>query len=1408
MNTRRESIKRIQQRYSSTLYFYVNNDEYLLENVSPRVLLADWLRQNGYSGTKIGCGQGGCGACTVMLTSWDAGTQKVVKRAINACMRPLCAVDGMQITTIEGIGNTRDGLNPIQHNMAVYDGTQCGYCTPGFIMNMYALQQDNPTPTQEDIENRFDGNLCRCTGYRPILYAMRKLAQDPPTQDQLTCVPADQMNLPAQALQAQAGAPAFPEALKAHSATPLAFDADDVQWFRPTTLDEVYALKAQYAGVAGGVKLVVGNTSIGIYPDAPGVYIDVSQIQELNIVYNSGGWMIFGASLTITRLMQELDSLIATQTASRTVGFRAMRQHLQRLANYMVRDAGSIAGNLMLVKNHQPEGTGEPFPSDLFLLVATLGGTVTVGSKSYPQGSVTYNILDMPLWSSFPTDAVILQIALPFSQDGDQCFTYKVARREQNAHAIVNAGFYFRMNGLMVSSARAIFGGLMRVPFNMPPLTDTLAGRPLDDNTLPLAISVLSELLSQTPLYPNDEGFTDAYRRELGLTLFYKAYVATALAIAPYEVAPANVSAGARYVRPLSSGQQHITIYQDELPISAPVMKLGAFLQTSGEAKYTQDAPTPIGGYEAYFVFSQRAHANFSYTVPLSQMEQELRARFLSFRTYVTAQDIPDGGTNAIGFGGDDLIFAVDTVNSFGQQIGLVVATNARDAKLIANVIQQEYLLYQDLPAILTIPDAVAQGSIFPEKPPYVTHIQVIERMGSNVAWLNNPTYPLNSGDLLITGKQASGSQAHFYMEPQISLVIPSESNAMLVYSSTQDAATVQHYVASVLNMPNHSVTVHVKRLGGGFGGKETRPPMLACAGAVAAYKLNRPVRVALDREADMWTIGKRHDLLGNYALSVSPQGRISGWKTDFYSDGGMTYDVSFPVMDLILLSADNAYMVDTFRAHGEACKTNKASNTAMRSFGVIQMALVVEEAVEKAAYSLGMLAEDLRERNFYLPNTVPPYQTTPYNAPLQDCLVQDVWYTLRQGCDFDARLQAVRDFNAANRWRKRGISLMPLKYGVSYTAVLLDQGGALINVYEADGTVLLHHGGVEMGQGIHTKMAQLVAYQLNIPMSLVRVAGTDTNVIPNTSSTGASTGTDLNGGAVIAACETLRQRLETFALSLRDTYGEAWCVQNGVNFWDYPNGWNTTVSVNNAPTLIWNNIVAQAYVNRVDLSVEAFFKYPYITDVTDTHPYGIPFFYYNYAAACSEVEIDVLTGEFTVLRTDILYDVGESLNPCVDVGQIEGGFVQGIGYVTTEEVVFNAQGQLVTDNTWTYKPPDSKTIPVDFRVALRNSTRYTAHSGEEISPTSGIKSSKTTGEPPLVLANTVFFAIKRAIMAAREAQGVFGWFEMNAPATVQTIQTLCAVNPGTMRLGDTVADRAGTSKKKASKKPSKKDKK
>ncbi|HEX8748636.1 MAG TPA: molybdopterin cofactor-binding domain-containing protein, partial [Pyrinomonadaceae bacterium] len=462
------------------------------------------------------------------------------------------------------------------------------------------------------------------------------------------------------------------------------------------------------------------------------------------------------------------------------------------------------------------------------------------------------------------------------------------------------------------------------------------------------------------------------------------------------------------------------------------------------------------------------------------------------------------------------------------------------------------------------------------------------------------------------------------------------------------------------------------------------------------------------------------------------------------------------PVHDLAMQNADNCYFVPTFETSGDVARTNNASNTAFRSFGTVQCTLIAEEAMERVAHELGITPEEVRYKNLYKTSRGRSFQRTPFNQALKPCYIREIWDKLSESSDFGRRQQEVSRFNAQNRWRKRGISMIPLKYGIGYQPRSLDQGVALVVAYASDGSVLLQHGGIDSGQGINTKMLQIAAETLGIPMEWIRIAESSTETCPNATATAASSGSDLFGGAVQLACQKLRKRLEKY------------CEENHVKGWK--RNWQ----------MKWKEIVADANNARVDLTSEALFRTPHLGNLTSDNPYGNAFYYFSYSAAATEVEIDVLTGETTILRTDILFDAGKSLNPCLDVGQLEGAFVQGAGMMTSEQLMYEETGRLYSNGTWDYKPPQSHSIPIDFRVALNGTIRDRMSKQQE---GAAVLSSRALGEPPLVLATTVFFAIKHAIMSARRDQGDTGWFEMETPASVGRIQRACLVDRSALRL-------------------------
>lgn len=1345
---------------SHAILFYVNGDRCEIADPDPTTLLIDWLRADevGLTGTKLSCGEGGCGACTVMLSRWDPKSRRVVETAINSCLRPLCSLDGAMITTTEGIGSTRGKLDPVQYRIAANNGSQCGYCTPGFVMNMFTFLRNHPKPEQQQIEDLFDGHLCRCTGYRPILEGMKSFAVDFESHDTYSTNHRCFADVPIeQHLPGPRPSLAFPPELIAYAERKSSLESAGrgYTWFRPAMLEEAQQLKATHGGNSRNVKLVAGNTSIGIYKadvDDPHILIDIHAIPALLGFRNSAEGLYVGAAEPLQNVIDELQRLILAKPVAKTRGFEAFRRHLLDVANLQVRNIGTIGGNVMMTRA-QAE-TDSPFPSDVYLVLETLGASITIASRDYDGGSKTFAMAELPAISTLPADAIAQSFHIPYSQAGDEIETFKIAYREQNAHAIVNAGFVVRLDRKgIVQSATILYGGLAPLPSRMTQTEALITGAKWSDATLQQALDVLAgEVSSVIRPMPGANFLPEGYRESLTETLLYKFFLRVANERFPKEVQPENRSGGEPYVRPLSGGRQTVSVYHQERPVGEPILKTTAFVQAAGEQKYTQDIALPPHGYDSAFVISEIASGTFRYKESAQAALKAAQARYDGVVAYVTADDVPNQKKPYVGLGEDDVVFAVNQqIICWGQPIGLVVAKDRWTAQRAAYFIQTELIDYAPVTPVLTIDEGVAQKTFFPQQPPNNVHIPSITRKGSDEKWLKDPERPMK-GCLVVEGEMGNEAQEHFYMETQGALALPEAQGRMTIYAGTQQGSSVQSSVAQLLNIDNSAVTVFQRPLGGGFGGKQARPLVINPAPAIAAWILNRPVRLLLDRNTDMNVTGKRHPYQGRFHATFTKKGEIRGYKVQLYSNGGSTYDLSFPVMDLSQQHSDGAYFVPTWHSRGDVVRTNNASNTAFRSFGVVQATLICEEAIEKIAHACGMRAEDVRWKNMYQDGSKRSYQTTPYAQKLDQCNIRDLWKRLMKSSDFKARRAEVDAFNAKNRWRKRGLTMIPLKYGVGYQPRLLDQGVAYVAAYAADGSVMLQHGGAESGQGIDTKLTQIAAETLGIDMKNIRVAQTSTDTMPNATPTAASSGSDLFGGAVRNACLELRARLERYA------------KENKVKGWK--KDWKK----------LWPSIVSGAYAARVNLAAEGFYRTPLIGDVEGTHQYGRAFLYFVYAAAASEVEIDVLTGQTTVLRSDILIDIGHSLNPCLDIGQVEGAFVQGLGLMTSEQMMYEPDGRLYSNGTWEYKPPTVKSIPVDLRVTIDKGDDPN-HSN------SAVMSSRGIGEPPLVLSTSAFFAIKQAIMAARRDQGDDTWFTMPAPATVGRVQQHCRVTRGSMHL-------------------------
>ncbi len=1404
------------KNYQNDLQFYINGEKHHIENPDPSALLVDYLRSTkiGLTGTKHACGQGGCGSCTVMLSYWDDARNEVVNASCNSCLRPLVALDGMEVTTIEGLGSVDTEISPVQYAIAKNNGSQCGYCTPGFVMNMHSLliEKEGQDLSQKQIEQCFDGNICRCTGFRPILYGMKTFATDWTPADEIGTPPC--LIDPAEAVKHYDKPRKINENDLNKDPRPLHYSKYGVEWFRPINLKAVHEIMA-HCKDADAIKLVCGNTSKGIpsiNPTDPKVMIDISQIKELKRVKITNSKITVGSATTYSEFLDILDKQIAEVNATQLKGLNALHYMAIRTAGKIVRNMASLAGNTMLVARNVT--SGYPFPSDLFVALAVLETELSVSLKGDIQKIPILDFLEKYNKNkAFQQQAIIVAYHIPMTNEGDFVQTFKVAIRLENSHSLANAGFKVNLDkNKCIKNALLVVGGIDTKPFRASKTEDFLLGKIFTAKTMEGALQVLSielqNVIQNLPKWFLDlpsEGVSNDYRKSLVESYFYKYFIEILQEISPNEVPEVDNSAPQiAFDRPVSKGTQEYSSYKDEYPINLPIIKLTAFEQATGEAIYTHDIPVPVKGLQGAFVTSTQTLAKFHYQIPLengtfqeasvAEVLAHVKSKFGDVIAFFTYRDIPEGGTNGSSDAyAPDPIFCVDSVTCFGQCIGLLVAEQEQTALNAANYLANNCICYTDFGnIILDIQEAVKANSIFPDYTQATDDNQKITAPNSDISWviktggagletgLQYSSASINGVECtIVAGTQQTGDQIHFYMETQSCFSQPGEQRQMLVNPSSQSPDSVQSNISQTLNIPENNIEVDIKWLGGGYGGKTTRTTYVASPTALASLKLKKPVRVAMPRDIDSYMIGKRHPFLGEYNIAIVPdgadKGKIIGTVFEFYSNGGNTKDCSFDVMDCAILGADNAYNVPNFQAEGFVCKTNRSSNNAMRSYGGVQSGLITEEAIEAAAYKIGMLPEDVRQKNLYFMGDF-----TPYGQQLDYCFIQNVWEKLRQDADFDNRQKAVDAFNKANKWKKRGISMIPLKYGMGYNLGFLMQGAAKIEIYASDGSILLSHGGVEMGQGVMTKTAQIAAQTLNVPLGYIQMDSTRTSVIPNAIGTGATSSSDLNGGATKKACEIQRLKLEEFCLNLLQKNGSKWCIENGINYWDFPEGWQAIVTAQGKTGMIWTNVLSQAYMHRVDLSSQALYSTPGLADTLDQQFYG-----FTYSACCTEVEIDVLTGESNIIRTDMLYDIGKSLNPAIDIGQIEGAYVMGAGYVTSEKLVWepkgtaNTAGMLNTPNTWTYKPPCAASIPLDFRVDL-----FPREDAPNVPENPNLlMSSKGVGEPPLVLANTVFFAIKHAILAARQDRGLNDWFEMESPATVENIRTFCAVEVGDMTL-------------------------
>ncbi|XP_020096279.1 xanthine dehydrogenase-like [Ananas comosus] len=1338
--TKMEEELVVGEGWSKEAILYVNGVRRVLPDGLAHLTLLQYLRDIGLTGTKLGCGEGGCGACTVMASCYDQHMKKMMHFAINACLAPLYSVEGMHIITVEGIGNRQRGLHPIQESLAQAHGSQCGFCTPGFIMSMYALLRSNKQPpTEEQIEENLAGNLCRCTGYRPIVDAFRVFAK---TDDSLYTNSTSASSSTSQTICPSTGKPClcgssseaygrkqhrpisysetdgssynekeliFPPELLLRKVLPLSLHGfGGLKWYRPLRLQHVLDLKSCYPEA----KLVVGNTEVGIETKFKNVQyrvlIWVTHVVELNALNVGEDGIEIGASVRLTQLQQVLQKVVAERDGHEISSCRAILEQLKWFAGKQIRNVASVGGNICTASPISDLNPLWMASNAKFQLIDCKGKVRTVSAKDYFLG---YRKVDIR------HDEILLSIFLPWTRPFEFVKEFKQAHRREDDIALVNAGMRAHIreeNGdWIIADVSIVYGGVAALSISSSRTEKYLMGKKWDKKLLEDVLNVLKEDIN----IPEDApGGMAEFRKSLTLSFFFKFFmwVTHEMNVKGHfkeGLHATQLSAVQPYSRPSSCGSQSYELARHGTAVGLPMVHLSSKLQVTGEAEYTDDTRTSQNTLHAALILSRRAHAR------ILSIDNSRARTSPGFSGLFLAKDVP--GSNKLGpVVANEELFASEVVTCVGQVIGIVVADTHENAKAAANKVE---IKYEDLPAILSIRDAVDSGSFHPNT--------ARSLVNGDAEWC----FKSGSCDKIIEGEVQVGGQEHFYLEPQSCLVWTVDSgNEVHMISSTQAPQRNQEYVANVLDLPLSKVVCKTKRIGGGFGGKETRSSFIAAAASVASYHLRTPVKIVLDRDVDMMITGQRHSFLGKYKVGFTNEGKVMALDLEIYNNGGNSLDVSVPVLERAMFNSENVYDIPHIKIRGQVCFTNFPSNTAFRGFGSPQGMLITENWIQRIATELRKSPEEIRELNFHNEGTV-----LHYGQVLENCTIRQVWDELKISCDFQNAREAVSSFNRQNRWRKRGVAMVPTKFGISFTAKHMNQAGALVQVY-TDGTVLVTHGGVEMGQGLHTKVAQIAASSFNIPLSSVFISETSTDKVPNASATAASASSDLYGAAVLDACEQIKARMEPIA-----------CRQKHSSFAE---------------------LVCACYMERIDLSAHGFYITPNVGFDWKVGK-GTLFSYYTYGAAFAEVEIDTLTGDFYTRTADIVMDLGYSLNPAIDIGQIEGAFIQGLGWVALEELKWGdahhkwiRSGNLFTCGPGTYKIPSVNDIPLKFKVSLLKG----------VPNPKAIHSSKAVGEPPFFLASSVFFAIKDAIIAARAEEGLNEWFPLDNPATPERIRMAC----------------------------------
>ena len=1316
---------------AAAIQFVLNGRSVRIDHCSPNTTLLEFLRRSGLTGAKEGCAEGDCGACSVVMVDRDAQGRPCY-RAINSCLVPVCLMAGREIISVEGVANSAprtshpalrtpysalERLHPVQRKMVEGHGSQCGYCTPGFILSLFEGYYRDDIHQHDVLDDQLSGNLCRCTGYRPIRDAAieafsfrssrRKSAQNKTrNKSEHTDVCCYEDFFTKRLKKAGAGLEG------------VEYEFGNEKFFRPTSLARLLKLLRQFPDG----RLIAGATELGLditkrFKRFP-TLISVEAVPELKDIKSTETEWRIGAAATLT----QIDEVMAGE-------FPMLGDMLRVFGSRLIRNRATMGGNIVTAS---PIGDSAPVLLALDAKVVLVssgdapspeGGSIASTRGNSRDDGVAATVLRRGVAATrlvertLPIDRffvayrktalrpgeILKTIIVPrgISKPGltRQCSWFKVSKRREMDISTVAACFTVDLDKTnVVRHARLAYGGVAAMPARAKKTETALLGKVWSEETIETVLPILRKEF--TPI--SDVRGSADYRSGLIASLLEKFC---------FDSVAADVS---RINSPLKSRSGLTSAATRTVPHES------AHKHVTGEAVYTDDQLAGKNALEVWPVCSPHARAR------ILERDASAARQIPGIKAVLLAEDVP--GVNDVGaVKHDEILLADKEVVFHGQIVALVVGESAEACRAAAAKV---IIVYQPLSPVLTLKQAIESGS-FHNEPNFI-------RRG-------DCDQALKAAPLTLEGSFELGGQEHFYLETQAAWAEHGEDGSMLVVSSTQHPSEVQNAVAHVLSVPANRVVVQSPRMGGGFGGKETQAAMPAALAALAAHHTGRPVRVRWNRDQDMILTGHRHPFLARFKAGFDRQGRLLAARVHLVANGGWSLDLSQAITDRALFHLDNAYYIPAVEFRGQVAKTNLSSNTAFRGFGGPQGMLVTEEILDRIARRLRLAPEVVRERNLY--RAKGETNTTPYGQEIGDNRIPAIWRELKQTSQLAQRRKEIAKWNGKNPHRKRGIAMTPVKFGISFTVTHLNQAGALVLVYQ-DGSVQVNHGGTEMGQGIHTNIAAIAAQELGVKPEQVRVMPTSTDKVPNTSATAASAGTDMNGAAVKNACEILRERLAHVAAdvsrltskksksrltSLRPTTARQAPAATDMVFAD-----GFVFHHEHPETKIpFAEVVKAAYLSRVSLSAAGYYATPGI-HWDRAAGRGKPFHYFACGAAVTEVEVDGFTGMHRVRRVDILHDAGDSINEGVNRGQIEGGFVQGLGWLTTEELKWDDQGRLLTHSPDTYKIPSVGDTPQIFNVTLLKNAAQ-----REV-----IYGSKAVGEPPLMLAISAREAIREAVAA------------------------------------------------------------